>query len=194
MHERGAPAPVPAPGRVRSPCSDRSPPWPVCGGASLGLWLSRPGEAWPTGARGAAGYVLLVQTSGTFQVISFEPTTTTPAPPVETALPVSVSRMEKRFEGGIVGRSATLFTAAYDQTSGVGTYVAMESFEGLVDGRTGSLNFVHSATMSADRSREGEFFTIVPGSGTGELTTISGSGGIAVDADGTHRIWLDYNL
>ena len=40
--------------------------------------------------------------------------------------------MEKHFEGEIAGRSATLFTAAFDQASGVGTYVAMESFEGKV--------------------------------------------------------------
>jgi hypothetical protein len=39
-----------------------------------------------------------------------------------------------------------------------------------------------------------EFFTIVPSSGTGDLTGISGGGGLAVDADGTHRVWFDYEL
>ncbi|MGG2465044.1 DUF3224 domain-containing protein [Streptomyces sp. RGM 3693] len=34
----------------------------------------------------------------------------------------------------------------------------------------------------------------VPGSGTGELVGITGVGGIAVDPDGTHRIWFDYDL
>ena len=35
---------------------------------------------------------------------------------------------------------------------------------------------------------------IVPTSGTGAPAGISGSGGMAVDADGTHRIWLTYAL
>jgi Protein of unknown function (DUF3224) len=101
--------------------------------------------------------------------------------------------MEKRYEGAVEGRSATLFTAAYDQSSGVGTYVAMESFEGAVDGRAGAFNFAHSATTGGtDRSEE--FFTIVPTSGTGGLAGIRGSGGMAIDADGTHRIWFEYEL
>lgn len=134
-----------------------------------------------------------MRSSGTFQVVAFQPAATRPVPAVATALPVNVSTMEKRFEGGIEGRSATLFTAAYDQESGVGTYIAMESFEGTVDGRAGTLNFVHSATTSGT-TRQDEFFTIVPTSGTGELVTISGSGGIAVETDGTHRIWFEYDL
>ncbi|MFL5996666.1 MAG: DUF3224 domain-containing protein, partial [Streptomyces sp.] len=91
------------------------------------------------------------------------------------------------------GRSATLFTAAYDQQSGVGTYVAMESFEGSLLGRSGAFNFVHSATTSGS-DRTAEFFTIVPSSGIGDLAGISGTGSLAVDADGTHRIRLDYEL
>ena len=110
-----------------------------------------------------------------------------------TGLPVGVSTMEKRYEGEVVGRSATLFTAAFDQSSGVGTYVAMESFEGTVDGRTGAFNFAHSATTGGT-DRGDEFFTIVPGSGTGALAGIHGNGGMVIDADGTHRIWFDYEI
>jgi hypothetical protein len=101
--------------------------------------------------------------------------------------------MEKRYEGGVEGRSATLFTAAFDQISGVGTYVAMESFEGTVDGRSGAFNFAHSATTGGT-DRGDEFFTIVPTSGTGDLTGIRGAGGMAIDEDGTHRIWFEYEL
>jgi hypothetical protein len=31
-------------------------------------------------------------------------------------------------------------------------------------------------------------------SGTGGLASISGTGDLVIDADGTHRIWLDYEL
>ncbi|MFJ4893782.1 DUF3224 domain-containing protein [Streptomyces sp. NPDC088788] len=134
-----------------------------------------------------------MRASGTFTVRAFVPTELQPNPPVSTALPVGVATMEKHFEGEVAGRSATLFTAAFDQATGVGTYVAMESFEGSLLGRTGTFNFVHSATTTGS-DRTAEFFTVVPASGTGELAGIRGTGGMAVDADGTHRIWFDHEL
>ena len=126
-------------------------------------------------------------------MVAFTPTELSPEPAVPTGLPVGVSTMEKRYEGEVEGHSATLFTAAFDQSSGVGTYVAMESFEGAVDGRTGAFNFAHSATTGGT-DRSDEFFTIVPSSGTGALAGIRGSGGMVIDADGTHRIWFDYEI
>lgn len=35
-----------------------------------------------------------------------------PSPAIETGLPVGVATMEKQYEGEVVGRSVTLFTAA----------------------------------------------------------------------------------
>jgi hypothetical protein len=140
-----------------------------------------------------AAKVFGMRADGTFSVKSFVPTTVTPEPAIETALPVGVARLEKQFEGAIVGRAATLFTAAFDQATGTGSYIAMESFEGSVDGRSGTFNFIHSAsTNGSDRS--GDFFLIVAASGTGDLAGITGGGGLRVDADGTHRIWFDYDL
>ncbi|MFJ3285026.1 DUF3224 domain-containing protein [Streptomyces sp. NPDC086669] len=134
-----------------------------------------------------------MRATATFTVKTFVPTELKPEPEVSTGLPVGVATMEKSYEGEVVGRSATLFTAAFDQATGVGTYVAMESFEGSLHGREGAFNFVHSATTSGS-DRTAEFFTVVPSSGTGELAGITGAGGMAVDADGTHRIWFDYTL
>lgn len=134
-----------------------------------------------------------MRASGTFTVKSFVPTDVVPSPAVTTALPVGVATMEKQFEGEVAGRSATLFTAAFDQATNVGTYVAMESFEGSLNGRDGAFNFAHAASTSGG-DRTGEYFVIVPSSGTGELAGISGGGGMAVDEDGTHRVWFDYDL
>jgi hypothetical protein len=132
-----------------------------------------------------------VRAEGTFKVVSFTQTDVRPEPAVATGLPVGVALMEKHFTGAVEGRAATLFTSAYDQSSGVGTYVALESFEGSLDGRAGSFNFVHSASTSGE-DRSGEYFAIVAGSGTGDLIGITGGGGLAIDADGTHRVWFDY--
>ncbi|MFF4762217.1 DUF3224 domain-containing protein [Streptomyces sp. NPDC001292] len=69
----------------------------------------------------------------------------------------------------------------------------MESFEGTLHERRGTFHFVHSATTTGT-DRVAEFFTLVPAGGTGELAGITGSGGLAIDTDGTHRIWFDYEL
>lgn len=135
-----------------------------------------------------------MKATGTFTVASFVRATVDPLPTaVSTGLPVGVATMEKRYEGEVSGRSSTLFTAAFDQDRGVGTYVAMESFEGALGGRSGTFNFAHSATThGADRASE--HFVIVPSSGTGRLAGITGSGSITIDDDGRHRIRFDYEL
>jgi hypothetical protein len=133
-----------------------------------------------------------MRASGTFKVADFSPAPV-PSPAIETALPVGVATMEKQYDGEITGRSVTMFTAAFDQATGTGTYVAMESFEGALNETTGAFNFAHSATTLGE-GREGEFFIIVPASGTGALAGITGAGGMTVEADGTHRIWFDYEL
>jgi hypothetical protein len=134
-----------------------------------------------------------MRAEGTFTVVAFTPTELAPLPAVATGLPVGVATMEKRYEGEIAGRSATLFTSAFDQSTGVGTYVAMESFEGAVRGRSGSFAFAHSATTTGAERGE-EYFVIVPTSGTEELAGIRGTGGLGIDPDGTHRFWLEYDF
>jgi hypothetical protein len=133
-----------------------------------------------------------MRATGTFEVAAFDPAPVAP-PRIETAVPVGVATMRKVFTGEISGESATLFTAAFDQATGTGTYVAMESFRGTIAGRAGAVNFAHSATTTGT-DRTAELMVIVPGSGTEALTGITGAGGMAVDPDGTHRIWFDYEL
>ncbi|MEP6632212.1 MAG: DUF3224 domain-containing protein [Lapillicoccus sp.] len=134
-----------------------------------------------------------MRTHGTFAVASFEASTLTPPPlDITVGAPVGVAVMEKVYAGGVEGHSATIFTSAFDMATGVGTYVALESFEGRLDDRTGGFAFVHSATTTgADRARE--MFVIVPGTGVGELVGITGGGGMDTNAD-PHPVWFDYEL
>ncbi|MEV1007804.1 DUF3224 domain-containing protein [Streptomyces sp. NPDC049881] len=132
---------------------------------------------------------------GTFTVTAFVPAE--PPEPVgeavATGVPVGLATMEKLFEGEVAGRSTTLFTSAFDEAAGNGTYLAMESFDGTLHDRRGTFCFVHSKSM-ADGAGRTDFFTVVPGSGTGELAGMSGGGSLDVDADGTHRVRFDYEL
>ena len=128
--------------------------------------------------------------SGTFKTKDFKPGVLAPAPEIQTGLPTGVATMEKLYSGDIEGRSATLFSSAFDPATAKGAYCAMESFEGSLKGRHGTFNFIHSAATSGI-DRVNEFFSIVEGSGTDDLRNISGSGGMRVDPDGTHHIWFD---
>ena len=134
-----------------------------------------------------------MEARATFAARNFKPIALTPTLEITTGLPVSISTMEKSYTGAIDGVSSTAFTAAFDQASRRGSYIAMESFKGTVNGVEGSFNFIHCAsTTGVDRSDE--FFCIVGGSGTDGLKGISGTGGITIDTDGTHHIWLSYHL
>lgn len=113
-------------------------------------------------------------------------------PSVTTGLPNGYALMRKEFNGDIEGSSQTQFTYAFDPERG-GTYLAIEAFEGSINGRSGACNIVHSATTTGT-DRIGEMVLIVPGSGTADLTGITGTGSITIDADGTHHLALDYEL
>lgn len=134
-----------------------------------------------------------MRAQATFEVTSFLPATLDPPPAeIATALPVGVAVIEKRFDGEISGRSTTIFTAAFDQATGVGTYVAMESFDGTIGGRMGTFSFTHGPAVSTDDARDVPLL-VVPSSGTGELASITGTGGLRV-VESVHEIWLDYEL
>jgi hypothetical protein len=134
-----------------------------------------------------------LRAEGTFEVASFDTVSVTPAVAITTAMKTGIATMEKRYDGDVQGRSATLFTSSRDADSGAASYVALESFEGSLNGVTGSFNFVHAASTHGE-DRYGEFFSVVDASGTDDLAAISGSGGMAIDEDGTHRVWFDYTL
>ena len=131
-----------------------------------------------------------MRAAGTFKVSSFVGAEIAPAKPeIATALPVGVATLEKQYEGAVSGRSTTLFTAAFDQERGIGSYVAMESFEGTLDGVSGTFNFAHAATTSGS-DRTHEYFLIVPSSETGDLAGIRGAGGLT----NQHGVWFEYEL
>ncbi|MDR3434308.1 MAG: DUF3224 domain-containing protein [Rouxiella aceris] len=127
---------------------------------------------------------------GTFTTRDFKPAVVTPAANILTGLATAVATMEKHYCGQIEGRSATLFSSAFDHSVVKGAYCALESFEGSLNGKRGKFNFIHSAATDG-KNRTNEFFSIVDGSGTDELRSISGCGGISIDPDGTHHIWFE---
>jgi len=127
----------------------------------------------------------------TFSVADFK--TREWAADVTTGLPIGDIDMVKEFTGDIEGRSHTRFLGGISDDQRTGLYVAMEWFDGTVAGRGGTFAFAHSQTI-VDGGVTDAWAAVVPGSGTGALTGITGRGEIRVDADGTHRFVLDADL
>lgn len=134
-----------------------------------------------------------MRASGTFKVVAFTPARPPAEPTADAAPPAGFATMMKHYAGEVEGRSATRFTAAADRSDVAGSYLAVESFEGSLGEASGAFDFAYSGTDRGD-GRFGESFGIVPASGTGQLAGIRGTGGMAIDADGTHRIWFEYEL
>ena len=109
----------------------------------------------------------MVNATGTFEVKMLPPSG--PAPN-DGFMRLSI---DKTFQGSLEGTSRVEMMATSDGTSPSGGYVALERFTGKLDGKAGSFIMQHSGTMSPGSS---EIKVLVsPGSGSGELTGISGT-------------------
>jgi hypothetical protein len=96
--------------------------------------------------------------------------------------------MSKTFNGGMVGTSKGTMLGDTVVTA----YVALEKFEGVLDGRTGSFLMLHRGFMSKAEGMNLDIF-IAPNSGTGDLTGIRGN--LTIKATGNkHNYDLVYSL
>ncbi|MFC4950413.1 DUF3224 domain-containing protein [Pseudonocardia sp. GCM10023141] len=97
----------------------------------------------------------------------------------------------KVFEGGITGTSEVQILQAFAQ-EGAAAYVAIERVTAAVDGSKGTFVLMHAAVGSAAGGSMD--VSVVPNSGTGELSGLTGSLVIARAADGEHTYTFDYAL
>ncbi|WP_143590407.1 DUF3224 domain-containing protein [Thermoactinospora rubra] len=104
---------------------------------------------------------------------------------------LSRATVTKSFTGDIEGSSVAEVTKAVTGVPGSAGYVAVERLEGSVHGRSGSFVLLHTGLM--DRGDASLTVSVVPDSGTGELTGIRGQMVIDV-ADGRHSYTFDYTL
>ena len=116
-----------------------------------------------------------------------------PEPPFleDSGLKLNRNAVSKTFYGDMAGTSEAQMLAAFTATPGSAGYVAIEHFTGSVNGKQGSFVMQHSGTMNRGDAQLA--VSIVPDSGSGELTGISGTLDIEND-EGQHSYVLDYDL
>jgi hypothetical protein len=99
--------------------------------------------------------------------------------------------LDKQFHGDLEAVSKGEMLSAGSDTKDSGGYVAIERVTGMLHGRSGSFVFQHSGTMTHGSPTLS--VTVVPGTGTGALTGISGSCKIIIDGP-KHSYDFEYTL
>jgi hypothetical protein len=114
----------------------------------------------------------------------------TPSDPSEGA--VGRMTIDKQFHGDLIATSkGEMLALMSGSVKDSGGYVAMEKVIGALQGRQGSFALQHSGTMN--RGAQSLTLTVVPDTGTGDLTGISGAMKIII-TDGKHFYDLDYTI
>jgi len=99
--------------------------------------------------------------------------------------------LDKKFLGDLEGTSRGQMLGYRSAKEGSGGYVAQEKVTARIGGRSGSFVLQHIGTMTGNAPRME--VTVVPDSGTGELTGISGTMTIII-AGGKHSYEFAYKI
>jgi hypothetical protein len=99
--------------------------------------------------------------------------------------------VEKRFHGDLDGSGRGRMSSARTLVSGSAGYVMIERVRGTLDGRSGTFLLQHSGVLN--RGAAEARIQVVPDSGTGDLTGMTGRLEIQI-RNGQHEYTLRYTL
>jgi hypothetical protein len=100
--------------------------------------------------------------------------------------------IDKQFRGDLDATSTGEMLSAGTSVKNSAGYVAIERVSGTLGGRRGTFVLQHSGTMN--RGTPHLAVTVVPDSGTEQLTGLTGSLAIIIAPDGKHSYEFDYTL
>ena len=105
--------------------------------------------------------------------------------------PLARMTLDKVFHGDLDGTSHGEMLTGGSTVKGSGVYVAVERVEGTLNGHKGTFLLHHTGVMT--RGAPELSITVVPDSGTGQLTGITGKLNIQID-QGKHSYDFEYAL
>ncbi|NML60231.1 DUF3224 domain-containing protein [Massilia sp. RP-1-19] len=114
-----------------------------------------------------------------------------PAPPEPGRTRVGRMMMDKQYFGDLVATAQGEMLSAGNPATGSASYVAIEHVSGALNGKQGDFALAHTGTMH--NSANDLTISIVPGSGTGELTGIDGKLTLSINGD-QHFYEINYTL
>lgn len=101
------------------------------------------------------------------------------------------AKVTKTFTGDIEGEGQVEYLMMY-RSDGSATFVGLERFVGRIGGRTGTFVLERSGVFENGQAKES--YSVIPGSGTGELQGLRGDGRSAVGHGTEHPFSLNYDL
>jgi hypothetical protein len=113
------------------------------------------------------------------------------APLSTDAAPIGRMSIDKQFHGDLEAVSKGEMLSFMSEVKGSAGYVAVERVTGALHGRKGSFVLQHHATMN--RGVPALSVTVVPDSGTDELTGLSGKMDIQIEG-AKHSYEFEYTL
>jgi hypothetical protein len=126
-----------------------------------------------------------VHATGTFEVKLL------PQPLADAESGLGRMSIDKEFSGDLQGTSKGEMLVGGTAVKGSAGYVAIERVTATLHGRPGSFMLQHLGTMN--RGAPSLTVRVIPDSGTGELTGLSGT--LTIDiVDGKHLYTMDYTL
>ena len=116
-----------------------------------------------------------------------------PLPMEDIAKEAMLGRMsiDKQFHGDLEGTSKGQMMSVGTPVSGSAVYVAVERVTGKLHGKAGTFALHHTGIMQ--RGKPSLAINVVPDSGTGELTGLSGTMTIDIK-DGAHSYVFEYTI
>jgi hypothetical protein len=123
--------------------------------------------------------------TGTFEVKTQPQAQDDPAPGFGRA------SLDKQYGGDLAGAATGVMLTAMTPTPGSAAYVALERFTGKLHGREGSFALQHAGSMCGGTQQLA--ISVVPCSGSGELTGIEGQLDIRIE-NGRHYYEFEYTL
>ena len=110
------------------------------------------------------------------------------APDVPKLTRASVTKI---FTGDIEGDGQVEYLMMY-RSDGTAAFVGLERIVGRIDGKAGSFVLQRSGVFEGGQAVES--YSVIPGSGTGELRTLRGDGTSSVGHGLEHPFVLNYEL
>ncbi|MCU1241980.1 MAG: hypothetical protein JWO71_2706 [Candidatus Acidoferrum typicum] len=117
-----------------------------------------------------------------------------PLPPEDKTPDATLGRfsIDKQYHGDLEGTGKGQMLTAGTAVKGSAAYVAIERVSGTLHGRTGSFVLQHTGTMNSNAFHL--TITVVPDSGTEQLTGLTGTMNIIIAPDGKHSYDFTYTL
>src|SRR5580704_15753329 len=114
--------------------------------------------------------------------------------PQDDKLGDGITRMllDKHYHGDLDGASKGQMLTTGISANKSGAYLAMETFTGTLQGKTGTFALHHTGIMRG--GAPDLTINVVPDSGTGQLAGISGKMNIIITTDGKHSYDFEYTL